>query len=95
MVESSDPPKAFCQLTKQEYRLLWPLVAKKFTENFQVAKTSVMPKTRDFTAAQWFNLHREKIGLKNTLCVYWGKALSVFGFWKLAKQPLRDYLSQK
>lgn len=93
-VESSDPPKAFCQLTKREYRLLWPLVAKKFTENFKVAKTSVMPKTRDFTAAQWFDLHREKIGLKNTLCVYWGKAISSLGLWKRTKKDLLNYFGQ-
>ena len=94
-VESSDPPRAFCQLTKKDYRLLWPLVAKKFADNFKVAKTSVMPKTRAYNAFQWFNLHREKIGLKNTVCMYWGKALFALGLWKFTKKDLQDYFGQK
>lgn len=94
-VEASEPPLIFCQVPQREYRLLWPLAAKKFTENFKVAKTSVMPKTRNFNAYQWFDLHTEKIGLANALCLYWGKALSSLGLWKSANRALRDYVAQK
>ena len=94
-VEASNPPEIFCQLTEKDYRLLWPLAARKFADNFKVAKTSVMPKTRSFNAFQWFDLHREKIGLKHALCLYWGKAFSVLGFWKLANKHLQDYIAQK
>lgn len=94
-VEVSSCPRIFCQLTERDYGLLWPLAAKKFTDNFVVAKTSVMPKTRSFNAFQWFGLHTEKIGLKNALCLYWGKAICVLGLWKLASKSLRDYISQR
>lgn len=94
-VEESLPPRIFSQVTERDYRLLWPLAAKKFTENFITAKTSVKPKTRSFNAYEWFDLHREKIGLKNALCLYWGKALSSLGLWKRASKDLRDYIGQK
>ena len=50
-----------------------------------------MPKTRDYNAFQWFNLHREKIGLKNTLCMYWGKAIFALGLWKWEKGMIRGF----
>ena len=94
-VETTEPPSIFCELNQRNYRLLWPLAAKKFTENFKVAKTSVMPKTGNFNAFQWFKMHREKIGLANALCLYFGKTISIFGIWKLADKKLRDYIAQK
>ena len=94
-VESTDPPLIFRPITQKQYRLLWPLAARKFTENFKVAKTSVIPKTNHYNAYQWFDLHREKIGLSNALCLYWGKFLSILGLWKGAEQALREYVEQK
>lgn len=94
-VKVSPPPEIFREVSKKDYNLLWPLGAKKFTDNFIVAKTFVIPKTRNYKWFNWFNMHREKIGLKNTLCLYWGKFVSIFNFWKFADKNLRDYVEQK
>ena len=37
-IEKCDAPIIFCDLDKKNYRLLWPLAARKFCENFIVAK---------------------------------------------------------
>lgn len=94
-VEKAEPPEIFCDLDKRSYRLLWPLAARNFTKNFIVAKTFVIPKTRTYNSFNWFNAHREKIGLKNTLCLYFGKLLSYLSAWKLAPKAIRDYIAQK
>lgn len=94
-VGKTEPPQIFKEVSEKDYKLLWPLGAKKFMDNFVTAKTFVIPKTRNFKWYNWFNLHREKIGLKNALCLYWGKFVSVFSLWKLADKNLRKYIEQK
>lgn len=94
-VESTTPPAIFGEVREKDYKLLWPLGAAKFMANFVVAKQFVIPKTRTYKWYNWFDLHREKIGLKNALCLHWGKVLSVFGFWKFADKTLREYVEQK
>ncbi|MBR2376782.1 MAG: CapA family protein [Clostridia bacterium] len=91
-IETTVPPEIFCEIGKKQYKLLWPLVARLFTENFVVAKTFAIPKTRNYTKKQWFNFHKEKIGLKNALCVYLGKAISYLSLWKRAPENLKNYL---
>lgn len=93
-VESTTPPQIFREVSEKDYRLLWPLGARKFMSNFVVAKTFVIPKTRDFKWYNWFNMHREKIGLKNALCLYWGKFISIFSLWKFADKDLCGYIEQ-
>ncbi len=94
-VESATPPEIFGEVSEKDYKLLWPLGAKKFMSNFVIAKTFVIPKTRNYRWYNWFNLHREKIGLKNALCLYWGRLVSIFSLWKLADKKLREYIEQK
>lgn len=94
-IEKSEAPAIFQEIDSKNYNLLWPLGAKKFTENFVVAKTFVMPKTQNYNKFEWFNLHREKIGLKNALWLYWGKFISIFSLWKFAEKNLCEYIEQK
>lgn len=94
-VEKSSAPAIFCELNWKDYNLLWPLGAKKFWDNFIVAKNFVIPKTRTYKWINWFNLHREKIGLKNTLCLCCGKFISLFHLWKFADKKLCEYIEQK
>ena len=93
-VETTTPPKIFREIRERDYRLLWPLAARKFMTNFVVAKKFVIPKTKKYKWYNWFNLHREKIGLKNALCLHWGNFLSAFSLWKLSDKNLRDYIEQ-
>ncbi len=94
-VEVCKAPAIFCDIDSKNYSLLWPLGAKKFWDNFVVAKTFVMPKTKNYKWFNWFNLHRKKIGLKNTVCLCWGKFISIFHLWKFADKNLREYIKQK
>lgn len=94
-VEVCKAPACFCAVSEKEYRLLWPLVAKTYCENFRVAEKSVLPKTRSYNALQWFWFHREKIGFANALRVYAGKAFAALGHWKSADTELKEYLSQE
>jgi len=94
-VEVTTPPGIFREVSEKDYRLLWPLGAKKFIDNFVVAKTFVIPKTQNYKWFNWFNMHREKIGLKNTVCLYWGKFVSNFSLWKRADKKLCEYIEQK
>lgn len=64
-------------------------------DNFVVAKTFVIPKTKNYKWYNWLGLHREKIGLKNTICLYCGRLLSELSWWKYANKELRDYIEQK
>ena len=93
-VETTTPPMIFREISKKDYTLLWPLGATKFLSNFVVAKTFVIPKTRNYKWYNWFNLHREKIGLKNALCLYWGKFISIFSLWRFADKDLCGYIEQ-
>ncbi len=93
-VVTSDAPEIFCDVTHRDYKLLWPLSAREFLKSFVVAKNFVMPKTLNYNRRQWFNFHTEKIGLKNTLCVYAGKYISKLGLWKRADTKLYKYIEQ-
>ena len=84
----------FREISKKDYTLLWPLGATKFLSNFVVAKTFVIPKTRNYKWYNWFNMHKEKIGLKNALCLYWGKFISIFSLWKFVDKDLCGYIEQ-
>lgn len=94
-VEKTVPPVIFCDIKPKDYNLLWPLAAKKFFGNYVVAKKFVMTKTRNYKWYNWFNMHREKLGFKNTLCLYWGLFISNFSMWKLGDKELREYIEQK
>lgn len=94
-VVKTEPPEIFREISEKDYKLLWPLGAKKFMDNFIVAKTFVIPKTRNYKWYNWFELHKEKIGLKNAICLYWGNLLSKLSLWKYADKKLCDYIKQK
>jgi len=94
-VEKTKPPVIFDDIGNRNYRLLWPLGAKKFMENFVAAKTFVIPKTRNYKWFNWLNLHREKIGLKNTIILCCGMFLFSFSLWRLADRKLREYVEQR
>lgn len=68
---------------------------KEILRKLYCCKKFVMPKTHNFNKFQWFKFHIEKIGIKNTLCVYFGKFLSSLSLWKFAKKDIRDYIEQK
>ncbi len=93
-VKKALAPDVFCDVTRRDYRLLWPLAAEKFLENFIVAKTFVIPKTLNYTPFEWFKYHTEKIGLKNALIVYAGKYISKLKLWKFSDKKLCRYISQ-
>jgi len=94
-VEKALTPDVFCNVARKDYRLLWPLAAEKFLENFIVAKTFVIPKTLNYTPLEWFKYHTEKIGVKNAIKVYIGKYISKLKLWKFADKKLREYILQK
>ena len=94
-VEKTEAPVIFSGVTKRNYGLLWPLAAKEFAKNFVTAKTFVLPKTKAYNGFQWFNTHIEKIGLKNTLCLYFGRFVSCFRLWKLGSRELIEYINER
>ncbi len=94
-VEKSEAPEIFTEISEKDYKLLWSLGATKFMDNFVVAKKFVIPKAKDYNSFNWFNMHREKIGLKNTICLYCGKIVSKLSLWKFADKKLCDYIEQK
>ncbi len=94
-VESAPTPVIFDEVSERDYKLLWPLGAAKFMSNFIVSGTFVTPEKKNYSRYKWFNIHREKLGLKGALCLYWGKYVSKLSFWKFADKNLREYIEQK
>lgn len=74
---------------------MWTLGAKSFMEEFKISQNFSQPETQTFKWYNWFNRRCEKIGLKNTLCLYWGRFISKFGMWKSANKELKEYIEQK
>lgn len=93
-VETTLAPAIFKEVSKKDYKLLWPLSAKKFCENFIVGKKFVIPKTRNYNAFNWFNFHRKKSFI-SAIETYFGKFLYRFGCWKKGDEELKNYLEQK
>jgi poly-gamma-glutamate synthesis protein (capsule biosynthesis protein) len=51
-VERTEAPTVFCDVHGRNYRLLWPLAAKKFLQNYKVSKTFVLPKAKGYNRRQ-------------------------------------------
>lgn len=93
-IEKTLPPTVFKQITNKDYKLLWPLSAEKFWQNFIVAKKSVIPETANYNFFNWLDYHRKK-NIKTALALVKGKFIYKFGCWKRGEKELKNYLEQK
>ncbi len=91
-VDASQAPIIFREIDEKVYKKLWPLAASDLAKNLIAARKFAIPKTRNYNCFQWFEFNRKKIGLKDTLCFYYGRFISCFGFWKKVQdEELKDY----
>ena len=92
MVEKTEAPTIFREITSKSYNLLWPIAARVTLENFKRAKSFAIPKTRNYNSLQWFNLYKERTCLGTAICTYFGKYISYIPLWKKADKEIKDYL---
>ena len=92
MVEKTEAPTIFREITSKSYNLLWPIAARVTLENFKRSKRFVIPKTRNYNSLQWFSFYKEKTCLGHAICTYFGKYISYIPLWKKADKQIKDYL---